>query len=180
MKKCFLDLDGVLIDFLAAALQFHGVSYSYDEYPYELGNYKNCPPPHGNLTRGEFWDAFDANFWAHLPWMHDGYQILAAVEGHFGKENVCILTSPTRNSECVAGKVEWIRRELPDYRKKFLVGPTKAFCASSDSVLIDDVDRNVEAFKTAGGDTILVPRPWNSMHQEKTLLHVLVELSYIT
>ena len=65
--------------------------------------------------------------------------------------------------------MKWVVRELPEYAQRYLVGPAKAFCASSDTVLIDDADFNVEAFGEAGGRTILVPRPWNSLYAADTM-----------
>ncbi len=167
--KCFLDLDGVLIDHQLGAHQFLELPYSYDEYPYELGVSENRPPQQGNLTTDKLWNTFDRHFWTWLPWMHDGRVILAAVERIFGKENICIFTKPTNNPGSVIGKINWIKREIPDYRKQFLIGSNKSVCASSDCVLIDDRDRNVDAFIDVGGQAILVPRLWNSAYHQKTI-----------
>ena len=48
----------------------------------------------------------------------------------------------------------------------------KHFCARPDALLIDDGDHNVEAFRANGGQTILVPRPWNSLHYMPTETHL--------
>jgi len=164
-----LDLDGVLVDFLAGAHKFHGIPYSNEDYPYEYGSYENCPPPNSDMNTREFWDALDAEFWTGLSWTSDGREILAAVEQAFGKENICLLTSPTLNHECIIGKMKWIERELSEYRRRYLIGPAKAFCAAPDTVLVDDANINVEDFAEAGGYTILVPRPWNLLHAADTM-----------
>ena len=159
-----LDLDGVLVDFLAGAHKFHGLPYSNEDYPYELGEYQTCPPPNSKMTTREFWDKLGHEFWAGLSWTSEGHEILIMVEAFFGKENICLLTSPTLNHSCITGKMEWIEREMPDYKRRYLIGPAKHFCASSDTVLVDDSDANVDAFHGAGGEAILVSRPWNSAH----------------
>lgn len=169
MLKCMLDLDGVLVDFLAGAHKFHGLPYSNEDYPYTLGEYQNCPPPTSKMTTREFWDKLGHEFWADLSWILGGRTILAMVEDFFGKENTCLLTTPTLNHGCITGKMEWIECEMPDYRRRYLIGPVKYFCASPDTVLIDDSDHNVNAFREAGGQAILVPRPWNSAYNWATI-----------
>ena len=179
MMRCLLDLDGVLIDFLSAAHQYHGLPYSYSNYPYELGSFANVPPAQGTLSTREFWDAFDRNFWVNLPWIQEGHEILRTLEYAFGRENICLLTSPTINPESIIGKIEWIKRELPDYKRRYLVGPAKHFCAGPDTVLVDDTDKNINAFKAGGGQTILVPRPWNSFHICRTIPSFQIQLHLI-
>jgi hypothetical protein len=65
--------------------------------------------------------------------------------------------------------MSWIEKHLPAYRRRFLIGPRKEFCAHGGSVLIDDSDKNVASFRDAGGLAILYPRPWNSRHAESEI-----------
>jgi len=51
---------------------------------------------------------------------------------------------------------------FPQFQRRFLFGPAKAFCASPERVLIDDYDGNVDKFRAAGGHAILVPQSYNS------------------
>ena len=172
--KCFLDIDGVLVDFLGGACEFHKIPYSYNEYPFAYGEWDVLPPPTLSLSTREFWDVLDADFWANLDWMPDGKDMLALAESVFGEENICLLTCPTLSSACVAGKIDWIQKNLPKYSRRYLIGPPKHFCAHDNSVLIDDRDRNVEEFVDAGGYGILLPRPWNSLyHLRKSSWRVL-------
>jgi len=55
----------------------------------------------------------------------------------------------------------WIRRYLPKYSRQFLFGPRKRFCAHARAVLIDDYDKNIDGFVSAGGQGVLIPRSWN-------------------
>ena len=72
---------------------------------------------------------------------------------------------PITDPLCVAGKVDWINTEIPrEMRRNFLIGPNKAIAARPDALLIDDHDQNVTDFRKAGGHAILMPRPWNSLH----------------
>ena len=49
-------------------------------------------------------------------------------------------------------------------QRQFLIGPSKHLCAKPGVLLIDDSDKNVAAFQEQGGSSLLVPRPWNSLH----------------
>ncbi len=161
---CFLDLDGVLVDFIKGAHEFHKMPYSMKDYPYKLGNWDNCPPYNSEIVTGEFWNAFDEDFWADLDWMEDGRMMLNAVEKTFDQKDICILSVPTLCPRSASGKIKWIQKHLPQYSRQFLIGPPKSFCAHSRAVLIDDRDKNVEYFTMYGGYSILVPRPWNSLY----------------
>ena len=162
MYKCFLDLDGVLSDFMLACHVWYNIPYDYEKYPYPVGEW-DCIPPK-DMSCEEFWDNLSSLYWGTMPWTEDGLEILKVVEEEFGQENVCILTSPARNPECAAGKLLWIQKNLPQYRRQFLIGPPKHFCASENAVLIDDSDRNLANFEKAGGKSVCVPRKWNKEH----------------
>lgn len=166
MLRCFLDIDGVLVDFMSAAHRFHGIPYSYKDYPYEYGDWDCIPPPTSEMTTQEFWDALNEEFWATIEWMPDGKEILHLVEMIFGVPNVCLLTSPTLLPRCASGKMRWIQREVPEYHRQFLIGPAKGFCANKDTILIDDADHNILSYRKNGGEAILVPRKWNRAWRE--------------
>ena len=99
-------------------------------------------------------------FWAYVEWTLVGKELLAGLERLFHGE-VVLMTSPCDTEGSVSGKVEWIRRELPAYSRRFFVGPCKHAAAGPGKVLIDDHDANVDMFKSHGGRAVLVPRPWN-------------------
>lgn len=164
--KIFLDLDGVLVNAMLGAHLYHQREYDYvKKYPYPLGEWN---VPMGESRR--FWDSIPEDTWATMPWMVDGKDILALAE-HFagGQENVCLLTTPTYNTSCVTGKVRWIKENLPQYYRRFMISPCKEFAACSKAVLIDDADENVKTFAENGGYYILVPRKWNSNHSQDGL-----------
>ncbi len=171
-SSIFIDMDGVLADCQAGLSTLHGFD---DPYLREesLGEWELSRLL--DMTPAEIWEPCGREFWASLPTI-DGYlELLHACELMVGQESVCLLTSPTLSPECSAGKVEWIYRHLPNYRRQFLIGPQKHHCAKFGSLLIDDADHNVDKFRDHGGDAILVPQPWNSAYsmrdQRKQLVH---------
>lgn len=159
MTKVFLDMDGVLTNFVAGALKAHSRKFSelrVGEWDFHeaLG-----------LEQEAFWHPLQGQtFWRCLQWMDDSRAILAMLERSFGPENICLLTSPSLDPECASGKVRWIENNLPAYKRRFLIGPQKDFVAGPGKLLIDDSPKNVRAFCEAGGDGLIVPRFWNHLH----------------
>ncbi len=167
--KCMLDMDGVVADIVNGACKARGVDNPYHGSSKHIGSYFLAEAI--GMTHDEFWN-FDFDFWANLEWMCDGKEILEFVESAFGKDNVCLLTSPVDTPGCVDGKRAWIAKNMPDYKRRCLIGSAKEFCANPKSVLIDDHSVNTEKFEAAGGHTILVPRVWNRLHGFDTLATV--------
>lgn len=159
--KGLVDLDGVMANFMDGAARRHGLPNPYEADANATAY--DCWELMG-LTEDEFWEPLDEEFWINLEPMPDADAILLHVEKRLGKENVCFLTSPCkRHSRCASGKVEWIAKHYPEYSRRFLVGPSKHFCAHPGALLIDDYEVNCQKFSAHGGRAILVPRPWNRL-----------------
>jgi len=160
--KIFMDVDDVLADFVGGMCRLHDKENPYAEpLDTESAGVWEIEKLLG-LTVEEFWTPAGGKFWGGLELMPDGKSILSLAENAVGAENVCLLTTPPLNPESASGKIWWIERCLPNYNRRFLIGPPKQFCAHKDAILIDDADHNVDAFVKAGGKAILVPRAWNS------------------
>jgi hypothetical protein len=156
---CFLDLDGVKVDFMAGALAVHGRTLPPREIQYDFWHQLG-------MSAADFWKPMDRAFWAGLPWHKEGKALLAGLEDLFGPQRVVILTSGG-HPEAAAGKREWIEREVPHLAAAALIcGGAKAHVAAPGKLLVDDHDPNVTAWRVAGGPAVLVPRPWNSRRDE--------------
>jgi 5'(3')-deoxyribonucleotidase len=168
IDRILLDMDGVLVDFLGGACQLHGKTY--DGHPHDPAGQTEQKPwniePLFEMTAPELWNPMGRDFWFDLeplPWCHE---VVATLTAKFGEDNICLLTSPIRTDGCIDGKMDWIRKHLPQFRRQFLVGPAKQFAASPRHCLVDDHTKNVEAFKDAGGHTFLFPAPYNPRFRE--------------
>lgn len=153
-KQIFVDLDGVLVDFVVGAEAFYGKKHNHPEdwgFHYEED---------WGMSPEEFWTGLDVNFWTNLPWTTDAELILALVEPY----DPVILTAPPLSGGGLVGKVAWIRKNLPAYfkDKRYLIGSGKQYAAHPAALLIDDKEENAEQFTEAGGTGILWPQPWNS------------------
>lgn len=161
-KVCYLDLDGVLVDFVGGSLKLHGKHIPPSEvlwdFPQQVG--------FAGTWVSEFWDPLGHQFWANLKWTFEGPSLLASLEKLFGAENVVLMTSPCETPGSVEGKVEWIKKHCPGYARRFFVGPPKHLAAGPNKVLVDDHEGNTDKFEQHGGRTVLVPRPWNRRKPE--------------
>lgn len=166
MLKCLLDLDGVLVDFGKGAAELHNREYPYND-PKNLGIFDL--EKLWNIPLDDFFKGMEFDFWSNLPKMHDCDEILKLVVEKFGINNICILSTPTNNLNCMAGKLHWIQTHIPEFKRRFLFGSKKEFTANPKHVLIDDKDKNITNFIKGGGIGILCPRPWNSNHPLETL-----------
>lgn len=174
--KCFLDLDGVLVNFVGGACKFHGKPNPYDR-PESHGQW-DCVELMG-MRQYDFWHGLDYHFWKGLEWLPDGRRILDVVESVFGVENVCLLSSPCDTFGCADGKRAWVQDNIPRYSRKLILGSAKEFMAGPGKILIDDYPDNIIKFSQHGGETLLVPRPWNHLHKQNTLDEVDFRLSLL-
>lgn len=169
----FLDVDDVLADFMDGIHKTLNIPYNYKIYPYKKGDWNilgyQTKLNDGSLVTFEKCNACCTTlFWQHLEWMHDGHDILKEVIKYFKPEQIYLLTSPMPNVESATGKWIWVKKNLPKYYKQTIITQApKSLLAKPDCLLIDDKDENVEEFIAAGGDAILVPRPWNKLYKDK-------------
>lgn len=160
----FLDMDGVLTDFVTATLTLHGQPHALQTWP---TGQRDIPQVLG-VSKSEFWRRVDeqgADFWAGLapfPWCDE----LVALVREFGP--LTVLTSPSQSPACLDGKVRWLYEHFPKVGGKrftdFLIGNQKHLLAQPGRVLIDDTPSHVDAFRAAAGEAILFPQPWNANH----------------
>lgn len=166
-KQLFLDVDGVLADWLKATFELRGVrypDYTNGEWPYKRG------PEGWYFYREEGWTSTQLfagqasrEFWKNFKWTPDGKDILAICEKFFDG-NICLLTAPYEGDGVVDGRKDWIKREMPGYMDRTLVGKCKEAIpvGNPNAILVDDWEENILSWRRAGGTGILLPRPYNS------------------
>jgi len=181
IKTIFLDLDDVLNRFTMHALRRAGCDVnthddtSYNpEWGWDIVKAANSLPfirrgrrdKWGIFSKGEFWSCIGREVWANTPVSGECRFLIDECREMVGPRNVFILSTPTEDPECLAGKLEWIHKFTPSWlHRQYVLTPCKALCARPDALLIDDSDANVGSFRSAGGQAILVPRPWNIYHK---------------
>ena len=186
-KRIFLDLDDVCNRFTMYALKQVGCpvdEFSYRDFDpawgWDIVRAANALHPTREFMTADFWNSLGRDIWSSVPESAEFKALLHRCEKLVGTENVCILSSPTHDPECLAGKLEWIQDHFPKrMHRQFLIGPQKHFCARPDALLIDDSDHNVRTFRIYGGQVILVPRPWNALHTISSYSESKLTLTYV-
>jgi hypothetical protein len=173
MPEVFLDLDGVLVDFVKGACKLHGVENPYLN-PVNHGKYNMETLIH--IDSKIFFDKMGHDFWANLEWLPDGREIIEAILKYVSPEQVTLLTSPIKTLGCTSGKMDWIEKNLPQWKRSFLIGPNKHKIAGPGKLLIDDYDINVDKW-SVNGPAIQVPRVMNRLHDMHTLSYVKTKLA---
>lgn len=159
MRNIFLDLDGVLVDFVRGALEKHNKAIAPQDVRWNFHEQVG-------LSEDDFWRPLGYDFWATLPWTREGPALLHLMRETFGTR-FGLLTSPANNLGCIDGKRSWVRSKLgSQWVKNLIFAQNKALFANPHALLIDDADHNVDAFRAANGRAILVPRPWNVRRAE--------------
>lgn len=152
----FLDMDGVLCDFMASAFRVHSREFNRDDYP--IGVWEIAD--HWQMPVDDFWAAIhaDADFWTTIPVYPWVEELIALSRAH--AKQVKILTSPAKHANCFAGKRQWWEKFIPR-DIELIICKSKHLLAGPTRLLIDDGDHNVVPWTTAGGPAILFPQPWN-------------------
>jgi len=149
----FLDMDGVLCDFVSAALKAHNrEDLSSEEFDL-------CHSL--EMSLGEFWRVVDQtpNFWLSIKpysWFHE------LVDFIDGKSEFFILTAPSLDASSYEGKRKWVSKYFGRRFNRLILTKYKWLLARPDTLLIDDSERNCEMFEQHGGHKILFPQPWNT------------------
>lgn len=154
MMKIFLDMDGVIVNFVKGICDRYNLSYS-QETSNNLGSF---------LTN-EIWLDLERDdiFWDDLPKFDWSDKLVRACHRY---AETYILSAPgVINSKSASGKIRWLNHHYPEFGNKFILTYHKELLASENRLLIDDTYAQVKDFRNSGGDTILFPSCFSS-HEE--------------
>lgn len=160
--RIFLDMDGVLCDFMWDALvanDRHPVKTLQD---WPIGTFDVCEVI--GVAPEEFWKRIDKRghrFWSELAeyqWTRELVSLVAEFDPSW-----FVSTSPSQSPDSSSGKVEWLQIRFGKDFRRYMLGPSKELLAKPGAVLIDDREESVETFREHGGEAVLFPQPWNSL-----------------
>lgn len=161
-KLLFLDLDGVLADFVGGAAAWHRKPHPYDKEE-NLGKWGVAEM--FGLTGNQFWSSLDYDFWSGLDQTPEFDSIVKQSFAAFPPEQIYICSSASLRSGCCDGKREWVSRNVPALLRNHLIFTSeKHLLAAPNRILVDDYDYNIQRWQEGGGITVRVNRPWNSGH----------------
>ena len=163
--EIYLDMDGVCVDFLGAALTANGFASEdcfrqwREKHPGELfpeALLKMNPMEfftHETLSTKEFWAGL-----VPFDWFERLYSELDRL-GH-----VIFLTAPISAPGCVHGKHEWLINQFGSEFHEFIFTRHKNRLAHPNAYLVDDMPFNTEPFEARNGVGLLFPQIWNEHH----------------
>lgn len=152
----YIDMDGVIADFVSSALAVHN-------FPKDM--YKPCGDYHMEnqlgVSQREFWDKIDKageDFWVNMEpfsWTEDLIKVVSDLDEWM------ILSAPSRNPQCLSGKMRWLHKQFGSKFHDVIFCPAKKkyLLADDFSILIDDSDKNCSDWGERF--SILFPQPWN-------------------
>ena len=151
----YSDMDGVLVDFNSRFKEFsNGIEPQdyVDKFGIEA-----------------FWKLIDdetgVRFWIGMNWMPDGKEYWNYIK----KYNPKLLSAPSRKNESRLGKRIWAKRNLPGTKVILAYAENKKNYANANSILIDDMEKNIEQWRAAGGIGILHTSAASTIAQLKEL-----------
>ena len=154
IKRVFIDMDGVLSDFVGGVKKLFDV----DEIDWSISS---DIIQHFQIPPKVFWKACDYNFWRNLEKTFFADALVSFLGKTFGYDKMCIVSKPCMSMGCMDGKRDWLQHHYPMI-KKHLFGNAREYLASCDAILIDDFEKNCNKFRDNGGLACLVKRPWNT------------------
>jgi 5'(3')-deoxyribonucleotidase len=161
IDRILLDMDGVLVDFLGGCKKFHGKEYKWHPHQPDKQTEQTSwnIEPVFQMQAKEIWDPLGFEFWANLephPWMQE---IVTLLEDRFGDKNICLLTAPIETYGAIDGKRAWIRKHLPQFRRRYLVASkpsrTRAGTPSSSPLPGTDASTSTRSQRSRSGSA-----PW--------------------
>ncbi len=147
--KVYLDMDGVIADFLTAAQERLQMKFPRP-YIWGIGKMSGM----GDSV----WKSFDEEFWATIPLFPHTEALVKFLRD---EQQVVRICSTVLTPGAEAGKRRWLRKYFPEFEADAIFTRHKAAFADVDSMLIDDLATNCARFAKAGGYAILFPADYN-------------------
>ena len=159
IKHILLDMDGVLTDFVGHFCKTFSYMPSVETWPKGEFNLAKVL----GIEEDHMWELISEKapgYWKTMPpqWFAEELMDIIRSSGI----PFTISTSPSRDPYSAAGKIMWLQEYMGLDFRHFMIGSNKALMARRNVLLIDDYDKNLDAFKAAGGKIAPVPMIWNS------------------
>lgn len=173
--KIYVDMDGVLVDMVRGLHDYMKVSYDSSKYHYPKNEYKIFPyfikyvqtVHHKEFNKQMLYDMCDSHhFWRDLKKEPTADALLSMLDNLVDMKNVFICSYPMAGPDTWSGKVAWVEKNYPQLSRQMILSTApKSVLAGNNTLLIDDNNENHIEFGKAGGNSFLVPQPWNMDHE---------------
>jgi hypothetical protein len=161
--RIFLDMDGVVVDFIRPAIRIHSrnpddVIANWPQGEFDVASVLG-------ITTREFWAPISAagwRWWVNLPVLPWAEELMNVVN-EFAGEDWLFASSPSRSPQSASGKVRWLQNRYTESFRSYMLGEHKHLFAKPGHVLIDDREESVIKFREHSGHAVLFPQPWNQL-----------------
>ena len=173
----FIDMDGVLCDFVGGVLTALLEDNYIQEQPGDLlkrwqksfpGEWDICKVT--TCSNEDMWRTIHnigKSFWSELEETSLYLPLRSLLKELEAEERVSVMvaSSPSNNASSYTGKFEWLKSRRINAHSRAMLGSQKHLLAATGRILVDDNDDNCRRFKEHGGRAVLVPQIWNSLHE---------------
>jgi hypothetical protein len=149
-------MDGVIADFTLGACRVHGRE-AFRPTTWDFWN-------EWGMSDAEFWgpihdlrEEFYGRFVEPYPWADEVIEAVRAAD-----EFRVLTAAGSENPYCYSGKRMWWDKWFPGTSIIVCPSEDKSLLAQADRLLVDDSDKNINAFHYAGGYGLTLPQPWNN------------------
>lgn len=157
MKKIFIDLDGVIVNWSGGLCKLVGADPSdpkirelLKQEPFiQGGPFGTTQDVYDIVNNAGFWFWYELDL---LPWAKN----LVSLCKEYG--DIYFLTSPSTFIDAPSAKMAYIKSYLND--EKFIITQHKYTCANASSILIDDLQLNIDLWEQNNGITFHWPNQW--------------------
>lgn len=162
-RVVYIDMDGVLADFMSSALGLWGCGKKFLQPGGWPAGKKGAHQAIG-VESHQFWGKITKagiNFWVEInacPWAQGLWDMF---DKDREKYQTFILSSPPFAPHALAGKMIWLNEKFGPNFRQYIFTPHKHLLAAKGRLLIDDFEENCQRFEEAGGTAFLWPAPWN-------------------
>jgi phosphoglycolate phosphatase-like HAD superfamily hydrolase len=159
----YMDMDGVLVDFLRGWLASYSGLGEPTRQPTRWDFYKEL----GYTEEGfnNTLNQLTSHWWATLEPTASFDRLYEQLRDLRELGYIVHILSHAVTPEAKLGKYEWIQRNMPDFLDSLIMvdeAADKAAYAHKRAILVDDNEDNVTRFMEAGGEAMLFGQPWNN------------------
>lgn len=159
--KIFLDVDGVLSDFMKHYFYIKNIEYNYNNLLelHKKGYLRDI------VSSWELWGTMSDGFYRNMPKTREADFVVKMLTPDWRPWNITFLTAAMHRKEL---RIGWCKKRWP--LVPVIVDEEKwKYCSGKKSILIDDFIYNLEMWKRFNGSTIRFNRFWNERDENKVL-----------
>lgn len=169
MKTVYLDIDGVLTDFIGDAAELFGFERGNIYCRWEYGTHSLSK--YLSVSKKDLWNKIHLEgleFWRDMTNYADSHKLVCELLNWYnnGDIELYLATAVSPIPFSYVGRLQWIKNQFGSDFDNFIFIKDKYRLAKKDTVLIDDFSKQCDRFIAEGGVGVVYPRPWNTPRKD--------------